>query len=78
MFDYVVRERGIRRDKIVLFLDNASAHTSSYALSNLYHEDIKVIFNCPNTPSFNIIENVFADLKFQLRKKNLTKSEDLV
>ena len=44
----------------------------------MYHEDIKVIFNCPNTPPFNIIENVFADLKFQLRKKNLTKSEDLV
>jgi len=44
----------------------------------LYHEDIKVIFNCPNTPPFNIIENVFADLKFHLRKKNLTKREDLV
>ena len=36
------------------------------------------MFKCPNTPPFNIIENVFADLKFQLRKKNLTKSEDLV
>ena len=36
------------------------------------------MFNCPNTPPFNIIENVFADLKFNLRKKNLTNSDDLV
>ena len=47
-------------------------------MTNLYNEGVRIMFNCPNTPPFNIIENVFADLKFQLRKKNLTKSEDLV
>ena len=60
---------GKPRDSILLFLDNAAAHTIHYALWNLYNEGIKVMFNCPNTPPFNIIENVFADLKFNLRKK---------
>ena len=36
------------------------------------------MFNCPNTPPFNIIENVFADLKFNLRKKNHTNTDDLI
>ena len=36
------------------------------------------MFNCPNTPSFNIIETVFADMKFQIRKKNYTESQDLI
>ena len=45
---------------------------------NLYNQSIKIIFNCPNTPAFNIIETVFADMKFQLRKKNYTQSKDLV
>ena len=36
------------------------------------------MFNCPNTPPFNIIENVFADLKFNLRTKNYTNKHDLI
>ena len=45
---------------------------------NLYNHEIKVIFNCPTTPSFNIIETVFADLKFQIREKNYIESKDLI
>jgi len=44
----------------------------------LFNEDIKVIFNCPNTPAFNIIETVFADMKYHIRKKNKNNSKDLV
>ena len=47
-------------------------------MTNLYNEGIRIIFNCPNTPPFNVIENVFADLKYNLRRKNLTKSDDLI
>ncbi len=68
----VVNNKGIERDRIILFLDNAAAHKSNYAMWNLYNQSIKIIFNCPNTPAFNIIETVFADLKYQLRKKNYT------
>ena len=32
----VVNIKGIERNKILLFLDNAKAHTSNYALWNLY------------------------------------------
>ena len=59
-------------------MDNSAAHTSHYAMWNLYNEGIKVMFNCPNTPPFNIIENVFADLKFNLRKRNYTNRDDLI
>ena len=41
---------------------------------NLKNEEVKVIFNCPNTPAFNIIETVFADMKYHIRKDNETTS----
>ena len=47
-------------------------------MTNLYNMGIRIMFNCPNTPPFNVIENVFADLKYNLRRKNLTKSDDLI
>ena len=47
-------------------------------MTNLYNEGVRIMFNCPNTPPFNVIENVFADVKFNLRKKNYTKSDDLI
>ena len=47
-------------------------------MTNLYNFGIRIMFNCPNTPPFNVIENVFADLKYNLRRKNLTKSDDLI
>ena len=36
------------------------------------------MFNCPTTPAFNIIETVFADMKYDIRKKNYTESQDLI
>ena len=45
---------------------------------NLKQQNIKVIFNCPNIPAFNVIETVFGDMKYHIRKKNETTSEGLV
>ena len=45
---------------------------------NLYNEKIKVIFNCPNTPAFNVIETVFGDMKYYIRKKNEKSPDGLV
>ena len=39
---------------------------------------IKVLFNVPNTPAFNIIETVFCDLKKVLRNKNKSTAKELV
>ena len=61
-----------------MFLDNAAAHTSNYSLWNLYNQSVKIIFNCPNTPAFNVIETVFCDMKYTIRGKNETESKDLV
>ena len=36
LVDEVIRNKNIRRENIVLFLDNATAHTSNYAMHNLY------------------------------------------
>ena len=32
----VIHKKGIERERVVLFLDNATAHTSNYAIYNLY------------------------------------------
>ena len=37
-----------------------------------------MVFNCPSTPAFNIIETVFADMKYNIRKKNETTSDGLI
>ena len=70
--------RGIDRNKIVLFLDNCPCHSSHYALWNLYNQSIKVVYNVPNTPAYNIIETLFGDLKKYVRNKNRTNSKELI
>ena len=47
-------------------------------MNNLFNENIKIIFNCPNTPAFNVIETVFGDMKYHIRKKNQNTSKELV
>ena len=39
---------------------------------------MKVIFNCACTPCFNIIETVFCDMKYHIRKMNRTTSRELI
>ena len=70
--------RGIARNEIILFLDNCGSHTSYYSQYNLYNQSVKCFFNCACTPCFNIIETVFCDLKCFIRKKNKTKSHELI
>jgi len=50
-------------------MDNCTSHSSYYSLANLNNLGIKILFNVPITPAFNIIENVFAHIKYKLRKK---------
>ena len=39
---------------------------------------MQVLFNCACTPCFNIIETVFCDMKYHIRKMNKTTSRELV
>ena len=39
---------------------------------------MKCIFNCKCTPAFNIIETVFADMKFSIRRQNVKTSDELL
>ena len=68
----------IPQKDILIFIDNASSHTSGYAMYNLRRHKVEIIFNCPNTPALNIVELVFADLKYSVRKENKSVSKDLI
>ena len=61
---------GIERKDIVLFMDNCPAHGSYYSMTSLKKNDVSVIFNCPCTPAYNIIETVFCDAKHHVRGTN--------
>ena len=39
---------------------------------------MKCVFNCKCTPAFNIIETVFADMKFDIRRANVNSTEGLI
>ena len=72
------RDYGIKKENVILFFDNASSHSSSYSIDNLMSLKVQVIFNVPTSPALNVIELIFADLKFYLRKKNKFTSNELV
>ena len=74
----LVEIRKIPLDQIVIFLDNCPAHESYYAKARLNALGMKCIFNCKCTPAFNIIETVFADMKFDIRRANVSKQEELI
>ena len=56
-------------------MDNCPSHTSYYSMYNLYNASVKIIFNCAGTPAFNVIESVFCDMKFSIRKSNKKTSD---
>ena len=74
----LIEEKQILRSNIILFLDNCPSHNAFYALLNLYNLKVKVIFNCACTPAFNLIENVFCDMKFHVRRANQNSAEGLI
>ena len=67
----LVEIKKIPLEQIVVFLDNCPAHDSYYTRYNLNNLGMKCIFNIKCTPAFNIIETVFADMKFSIRRANI-------
>ena len=39
---------------------------------------MKIIFNCKSTPAYNVVESVFCDMKFNVRKENKKSGDELV
>ena len=50
-------------DKLCVFLDNPSAHTSQKTLAEMKRLGIRHVFNVPYLPQFNSIELSFAKVK---------------
>ena len=59
-------------------MDNCPSHTAYYSMYNLYNAAVKIIFNSPSTPAYNVVESVFADMKFGIRRSNKKTSDELV
>ena len=59
-------------------MDNCPSHTAYYSIYNMYNAAVKIIFNCPSTPAYNVIESVFGDMKFSIRRSNKKTGVELI
>ena len=59
-------------------MDNAASHTSNYMIHKLVKNNIRVFFNVANSPALNVVELVFADLKYHLRRNNKKTMHELL
>ena len=59
-------------------MDNAGSHTSNYMIHKLVKNNIRVFFNVANSPALNVVELVFADLKYHLRSSNKNTMHELL
>ena len=50
-------------DKICLFMDNLSSHTSEKSKSEMRRLGFRFVYNLPYSPDFNPIELCFSKLK---------------
>ena len=56
------------KENIIIFMDNAMAHVSNYSIVNMEKLGVKILFNCHQSPAINLVELIFAELKFSMRK----------
>ena len=73
--DYLTKFREANPDdKIALFMDNLSAHTSDRSKEAMRERGFRWIYNVPYSPDYNPIEFVFSEVKSNfkvLRAKKL-------
>ena len=58
-------------DKIALFMDRLSVHTSKKAIKKMELYRIQPIYNSAYSPDFNPIENVFSIVKRRIKTERL-------
>ena len=60
-------------DKIAIFMDNLSVHTSDKAKEAMRSHGFRWIYNVPYSPEYNPIEFVFSQVKTNFRKLRAKK-----
>ena len=60
-------------DKIAIFMDNLSVHTSDRAKDAMREHGFRWIYNVPYSPEYNPIEFVFSQVKANFRKLRAKK-----
>jgi len=60
-------------DKVCLFMDNLSAHTSDKAKEKMKELGFRWIYNVPYAPDYNPIETVFSKVKQKFKTLRLQK-----
>ena len=65
-------------DKICLFMDNLSAHTSERSKAAMRERGFRYIYNVPYSPDYNPIEFVFSMVKRNFRTLRARKLTGLI
>ena len=65
-------------EKICLFMDNLSAHTSERAKEAMRNHGFRWIYNVPYSPEYNPIEYVFSQVKANFRALRAKKFMGLI
>ena len=65
-------------DKICLFMDNLSAHTSERAKTAMREYGFRFIYNVPYSPEYNPIEFVFSQVKRNFKSMRARKLMGLI
>jgi hypothetical protein len=75
--DFLEFLRDLRRTHgdlgLTVFLDNLGAHRANADVDELAELDIRLIFNIADSPQYNPIETVFAEVKVHFKKHKLHK-----
>ena len=65
-------------DKICIFMDNLSAHTSERSKESMRELGFRYIYNVPYSPDYNPIESVFSQVKRNFKALRARKFMGLI
>ena len=65
-------------DKITLFMDNLSAHTSERSKQAMRDHSFRFVYNVPYSPDYNPIELVFSQVKRNFKALRAKKFMGLI
>ena len=67
-----------REDKVCIFIDNLSSHTSERAKTVMRDHGLRFVYNVPYEPQYNPIEYVFSQIKRNFKKLRAQKFMGLI
>ena len=77
--EYITTLRSINgTDKICLFMDNLSSHTSERAKEAMRQHGFRWIYNVPYSPEYNPIELTFSKVKATFKSLRARKFAGLI